>query len=120
MPNHIHHDTLIAFAKGATIEWRESEAYQWSNCENPGFLPQYQYRAKPTQVSKLVTIPEPCRVKPPIGTTYYLPDVTNGFYLDSWWQDDNVDNQRFNLGIVHLTAEAAIAHAEALLSISKP
>ena len=66
-------------------------------------------------------VPEPLRVMPEIGTTYFAPSVSGG----TLYVSDKVLNHVkeyygaviFNRGLMHLTKEAAIAHAKAMLGI---
>lgn len=61
--------------------------------------------------------PEPERVAPKEGTEVYMAAPTNvTLHAISEWNDDGTWVQlMFSRGLVHLTAEAAIAHAKALL-----
>lgn len=69
-----------------------------------------------------VEVPAPEKVILKEGTTYYMPDLYVGFagFAGSVWDAYQVDIHRLNSGIIHLTKEAAITHAEALLSFTKP
>ena len=64
------------------------------------------------------TFPEPERVPPKRGTIYWTPYLLATAVVDRSWDDDDFDMRALNRGLVHLTAEAAEAHIDALLSIS--
>lgn len=55
----------------------------------------------------------------PNGTTYYVPDLYDGGTEDYEWDNDEVDHRFLRSGLIHLTEEAATAHAKALISLSK-
>jgi hypothetical protein len=66
------------------------------------------------------TWPEPCREPLAYRDLYWFPDVSR--HESVWgtcWDGDAEDMHRLAHGLVHLTLEAAQAHAEALLSLSK-
>ena len=123
---HIHHDMIVAWAKNPTkqIQCSEKSDEYWVNVE-PDWNTNLRYRFKPEE-PKLLTIigadgkarsyPEPCKVKPKYDTIYYYPSTTDMAHCSNWW-DDCVDNEWFNYGIVHLTKEAAEAHAKAMLGV---
>lgn len=67
-------------------------------------------------------VPEPCREPLEYGTMYWIPMVTSiGRTLSVCFKylGGEFDIYRLNQGLIHLTQEAAIAHAEALLSFTK-
>ena len=64
-------------------------------------------------------VPEPVRTRLNDGDTYYIPDVLSyDFYISDWWSNTDQDLKFLNLGLIHLTKEAAIQHAKALLSFT--
>ena len=46
--NRKHHDVIIAYANGETIQWRRDNDDDWADANHPGFYDQYQYRVKPS------------------------------------------------------------------------
>lgn len=127
VPNqHVHHDMIVAWAKNPSkkVQCRAGDKDSWITV-TPDWCEDLQYRFKPEE-PKLLTIigadgkarsyPEPCRVKPEIDSIYHTPSTTK---QPSWvtWLDDSADNDWFNLGIIHLTKEAAELHAKAMLGI---
>lgn len=45
MTPHKHHDLIVAWAKGADIQWYDGSA--WATTLYPGWAPQHSYRIKP-------------------------------------------------------------------------
>lgn len=44
---HIHHDVIIEWAKGATIQYYSKDLCKWVDCHtNPGWYANYEYRVK--------------------------------------------------------------------------
>jgi len=76
--------------------------------------------AKPSIKINGYEVPAPEREPLDNGTGYFFscfPDKELvGFYS---WQGDGLDHQLLNAGIIHLTRDAARAHAEALLSFTR-
>ena len=64
-------------------------------------------------------VPEPEREPLPNDTTYYVPDLYNGGAWGYEWDNGEVDHRLLNSGLIHLTKEAATAHAKALISLTK-
>ena len=66
-----------------------------------------------------IDVPSPEVVAPAVGTRYWWPDLFGGVMSTySTWYNDKQDKQALARCIVHLTEEAAIKHAEALLSFT--
>lgn len=64
-------------------------------------------------------VPRPLTEPPEEGTKVYLVSlITCGHYVREWWKNDEYDQNRLKRGVVHITKEAAIAHAKALIAIS--
>jgi hypothetical protein len=67
-------------------------------------------------------VPEPVREPPKLGQKYYVASTSHfhvGQRNGGEWDDDSTDNEWLNMGLIHLTPEAAEAHATALLSFTK-
>ena len=65
-------------------------------------------------------VPEPLRIAPSAGTTCWVLAIENLNYSDRFiWRNDNIDNRWLKRGLIHLSPEAAILHANALLSFTK-
>lgn len=79
---------------------------------------------KPKRKPQLVIggrlVPMPEREAPAEGTTYFTPDPHSVDHYGSYIWRNLQSNQRFlERGLVHLTKEAAIAHGEVLVALSK-
>lgn len=64
-------------------------------------------------------VPEPLRVAPTKNTEYWIAKAANAsLTYQSEWVNDNSDILWLNRGLVHLSEEAAVAHAKALIAVS--
>ncbi len=78
------------------------------------------FRLKPQLVIGGRLVPMPEREAPAEGTTYFTPDPHSVDHYGSYIWRNLQSNQRFlERGLVHLTKEAAIAHGEAFIALSK-
>lgn len=64
-------------------------------------------------------VPEPERKPLKLNQTYYITDLTELCQSDFTWEDDFYDNKWLKAGMIHLSQENAILHANALLSFTK-
>ena len=64
-------------------------------------------------------VPAPEREPLPEYTEYFVPCLFDGKADNYEWVGDNVDNRFLNSGLIHLTEEAATAHSQALISLTK-
>ena len=64
-------------------------------------------------------VPAPERKPLKNGTRYFVPHLWSGDMLSYRWVGDNDDQNCLKNGLVHLTADAARAHAQALISFTK-
>lgn len=59
--------------------------------------------------------PEPSNIPPKIVEAYFMVNIEYcATVLKFCWEDSSADNDRFNMGIIHTTKEAAQAHADAI------
>lgn len=78
------------------------------------------FRLKPMLVIGDHLVPMPVREAPAEGTTYYTQSALRlDLYTEHCWTDNTHDRCWLERGQVHLTKEAAIAHGEALIALSK-
>ena len=98
------------------IEWRDL-------IEPPTWNPVNEYRRKPRTVNiNGFDVPEPVRSPLENGTIYYISYISAPDDALAWeckWRSDKYDFNYLKKGIVHLVEEAAIKHAEALLSFTR-
>jgi len=116
-------DVIIAWANGEPIQV-EQESGKWKDYGvspiSPMFSPALNYRIKPRTI-KIgdMEVPEPLREFPVFGEKYYLPYITGDvLFCDIVWQNMPVQNNAYKRGLIHLTPEAAISHAKALIAVS--
>jgi hypothetical protein len=83
-------------------------------------------RRKPKTITiNGIEVPEPYRGEMKAGQPYYTPELYEcgddyrELYFALQWRDTLYDNAAMKKGLVHLTKEAAIKHAEALISFTK-
>lgn len=127
---HIHADLIRLYAEDAqnTEEpWKLWEYYDkdcgdWQHCQlHPCWIKTNKYRRKLKCINiNGYDVPEPCRIKPESDTKYYFPLLSKQDNID-WltWEGDDIDYQILNNGLLHLTEDAAVLHAEALISFTK-
>ena len=94
----------------------------WSQCKNPlQFFRDVSYRRKPRTINiNGHEVPEPVREPLKRFRQYYTVDTWNDKIVDEYsWTNDEADQRLLKRGIIHLTREAAEAHAKALLSFTE-
>jgi hypothetical protein len=110
---------MEAMAKGEAVEIKGFGG-EWETLYIPSLSSVSEYRVK----QKTIRIgdfdaPEPVRESLGVGDVYFMANiVATQLYQAASWDDNNFDNQLLKRGLVHLTAEAATLHAEALISLS--
>lgn len=50
---HPHHDVIVAWAKGAKLQRKDTAASPWADIQTPMFFSHYQYRVKPDNEDKI-------------------------------------------------------------------
>lgn len=111
-------------AVGATNNGLTVHQVEQSRCSIPDFdmrLDTFTW-TKPVTTIKINghDVPAPERVAPPSGTRYWVPLMTASEPCVIYrWANDDLDARCLTRGLVHLTEEAAVAHAKALLSFTE-
>ena len=99
---------------------------EWRNL-NPALITLEQlirsdtkYRRAPENITVVgVSFPKAESREPKFGSIYFLPIMDNHpFFMKQTWNDSDVDNVFLKRGVVHLTRDAAIQHAKALIKLS--
>ena len=100
---------------GYCSDWEDSQ-HDWDV-----FRMSCEYRVKPKTIRiGEYDVPEPMREIPVHGTSYYVVDIVSpDSPMEYMWVNDPADNNWLRLGIVHSTRDAAVLHAEALLSLTE-
>lgn len=130
MSGHIHAELMAQYAKDAREtdapwkrwEFKNKHESLWRNLStNPGWHKDDEYRRKPRTITiNGREVPEPMREAPERGSVYYVVEVATGKMTRSdTWRGDDYDKRWLSRGLCHSTKEAAIAHAEALLSFTE-
>ena len=127
MTAHKHAEAMALYALDAfetETPWERWEYIQDGRCYrcgvNPGWEINNEYRRKPKTIRiGERDVPEPMRVAPAMGKTYYVVDYSDAEqYAYNYWNNDEYDNRMLQQGLCHSTTEAALAHAEALILVS--
>ena len=129
---HPHAELMMEYAKIARttdkpwthFEVRQNDSCVWEAIHRPvSFYSHMEYRLKPEQKTIRIgeyDVPEPVREPLENGATCWYPKLSNIDLIDGYiWCNDDTDLRMLSNGLIHLTEEAAKAHAEALLSLTK-
>ena len=118
-----HADNMMLYAEDAkryARPWRfwehQAQGEPWKAlCTHPAWVPRTKYRRKK------VPPPPAETVAPQDGTLVYIPSLAAELLsiVASWGSSPDRNRLWLERGLVHLTAEAAIAHAEAILESLK-
>ena len=127
MSGHPHADLMAKAAEIAKTDkewWRHFEFKNttgiWMGMtENTGFYDFAEYRLKPRFIDiNGHQVPEPVREPLKIGQVYWLARIHGA--VDSFeWEGDHECRAWLECGLIHLTKEAAEAHAAALFSFTQ-
>ena len=129
MIKHVHAELMMQYAQDALTtnkpwelwEYQAQENARWVSLDNhPRWVISCKYRRKPKTINiNGFEVPEPVREPLELATSYYTPDLSapEGYRIYTW-SDINLDWKELNLGLIHLTKEAAILHSKALLSFT--
>lgn len=130
MTAHIHAELMAQYAQDAmrtNTPWelwecrRANSNDTWDELEtHPAWCEYGEYRRKPRNINiNGHEVPEP--VREPLGhkAKYFIPAISGRYFAtEFYWCNDDTDSRFLERGLVHLTEEAAIAHAKALLSFT--
>lgn len=123
---HKHYDLIVQWASDPeawVVEYRSVVTGRFIPIgfeSYPEWHPETEYRLIPKRKMMHlngVEFPAPEREAPARGTTYWMCDLLSpAKVFESQWQAMNVDRTALERGLVHLTREAAEAHARAMLA----
>lgn len=126
--SHPHAESMFLYAQDALEtdkpweRWECKDAVEgwYSLTDHPMWGLYLIYRRKPkTILVNGIEVPEPVRKPLKEAETYWLAVPTNPRRaLQTVWSDDEDDKLFLSRGLVHLTKEAAVLHAEAMLKPS--
>lgn len=126
---HRHAENMMLYAQDAMEtdrpweRWEFSlEGKEWKDLiSQPRWCDDYEYRRKPRTINiNGHEVPEPVRSLLNIDDEYYVvrPDRECHFHRGTW-DNSQAEHIWLRLGLIHLKLEAAIKHAEALLSFTR-
>lgn len=123
MKEHPQSAILRAIADGKMIEWKLPNK-DWKVCENPlHFIDDSYVEFRIKSETLIINGHEvPCPVLEALedGREYwYVSTTSKDTAVKCRWSDHTFDKVLIKRGLIHLTEEAAIAHAEALLSFTR-
>lgn len=128
MTAHIHAALMLQYAQDASTTdkpwelWEYFSDHEWDKLTgSPAWEECTKYRRKPRTIRiGEIDIPEPVREPLRNGEEYFIPaiDCGDAYVNKSTWDNDSMDNRLLKQGLVHLTEEAALAHAKALIALT--
>lgn len=129
--SHKHADAMALYAADAKKTDKPWELWEyrvrypdmvgvWVDClSNPVWDTSCEYRRRRVHVGKM-EFPTPELELPPAGTTYFCPTIEyDDLHIAFTCTLSSYDAMVLKRGLIHLTEEAAIAHARALLSFTQ-
>ena len=119
---HRHADLIRRWLDDDSLIIEILDGDEWRYCGLPAWQENCKYRIKPkmTKCGEL-EFPEPMRVAPAIGTTYWAVQIDGTAAItEEWtWACDDQDRRALNRGLCHATKEAAEQHAKALIALTE-
>lgn len=127
MTAHKHAALMLQYAQDAAETDKPWERWEWKGgigwyplASEFAFSIHYEYRRKPSTLTYTVTIPEPLREAPEVGSIFYAPTpLSEGLTAMRGWYGDDVDYRRLKRGLCFATQEDAIAAAKAMMPIKE-
>lgn len=122
--NHKHADMIRRWLddNSLEVEWKKGDTWSLLSPNTITWDEECDYRFK----SKMIKVgeysfPEPMRVAPAIGTTYWAVQIDGTAAItEEWtWACDDQDRRALNRGLCHATKEAAEQHAKALIALTE-
>ena len=128
MTAHIHAALMLQYAQDASTTdkpwemWEYFADHEWERLTgNPAWDDDTKYRRKPRTIRiGEIDIPEPVREPLQNGENYFVPAIDCGdCHANRFsWDNDSTDKRLLKQGVVHLTTEAALSHARALIALT--
>ena len=125
MTAHKHAALMLQYAQDAAETDKPWERWEWKGgggwyplASEFAFSIHYEYRRKPKTLTYTVTIPEPLREAPEVGTIVYIPTALAKKLASAYcWYGVPPDECLLKRGLCFATGEDAIAAAKAMLPI---
>jgi len=128
---HVHAENMALYAEDALetdepwLRWESSYINNpgWSGfTHHPNWNDNVEYRRIPQTIDiNGHKVPKPVCEELTFGLTYFVPALSTDTYV-AWagpWSDNDSDRELLKKGVIHLTKEAAVTHAKALLSFTE-
>ena len=120
-------EALQAIMNGKDVEVKFGEHYEWGNVLPNRMLleelidPEHQFRLSQEMITiGDVSFPKPESKAPEIGVRYFMTYLSaRTFFAHHYWDGGEIDQGFLKAGLVHLSRENAIAHAKALIKLSR-
>ena len=111
---------IAAAADGKVVQYLAADG-NWYTSQGV-FMHPNKYRVKPEEPKTIKVngfdVPEPMREAPAWGASYFSAKPNaEGYYNGYSWLDLPLESRWLQRGLLHTTAEAAVAHAKAMLGI---
>ena len=128
MTAHKHAALMLQYAQDALETDKPWERWEFAASGNkfeslsnhPYWYEEYEYRRKPRTLTYTVTMPEPMRGAPEVGSIFYAPaPLSEGLTSVCGWYGDDVDYRLLKRGLCFATKEDAIAAAKAMMPIKQ-
>lgn len=125
---HQHAASMLLYAQDAAETDKPWERWEFkgdagfNGClKHPEWNAHFEYRRKPKTITvNGIEVPEPIRETPKIGDQYYLAyPVSSSEFVSYFWTNAREEKMWIEKGLLHLTKEAAIAHAKAMIAPSQ-
>ena len=117
-------DVIMAMLAGDSIEYENERNKEWKEptdkSVNPISQSHWNWRIKPrTIMIGDMEVPEPIKEPPELETVLYVPRTDDDyFFYEFFFRGLAHQYNRIDMGMCHLSEEAAITHAKALIKIS--
>ena len=111
---------IAVAAEGKVVQYLAADG-NWYTSQG-AFMHPNKYRVKPEEPKTIKVngfdVPEPMREAPAKAARYYVASTqSREWYLSRTWGGWELDLRCLRRGLVYATAEAAVAHAKAMLGI---
>lgn len=125
---HPHAALMLLYAQDAAETDKPWEHWEFKSdtgfrrcLKHPEWNEHFEYRRKPKTITvNGIEVPEPSRETPKIGDRYYLAyPVSSSGFVEYFWTNEAQEKSWLEKGLLHLTKEAAIAHAIAMIAPSQ-
>lgn len=102
-------ETVQVKQKGCNVQWydHDPQAFPLGHAD-------FEWRIKPRTRTVTLELPEPMRVAPEVGTTYWLADPLHQSPSEQIWVNDLLDQDWLSNGLCYSTQAAAEAVRSAI------